>query len=182
MRVLRVADLAMAPWKNGGGVTREVARTEDGAALIWRVSIADVSADGPFSAFPGMTRILTVIEGAGMRLVHAEGMIEALPLRPVRFDGGMPVRSEMIGGALRDLNLIFDPGRVAMSAEVLRPGRDVPAEGAHGMLVLSGGCHLPGHGGVEAGELALFDDGTSEGRIGGDCTAILWRCATSGGD
>ena len=54
-RVL-LSDVKASPWKNGGGVTREIAK---GAAAGpdddwgWRISIAEVERDGPFSTFPG---------------------------------------------------------------------------------------------------------------------------------
>ena len=70
MRLVRRADLTPRPWKNGGGVTREIAAHPPEAGLDgfdWRLSMADVASDGPFSAFPGIDRTLTVIEGAGAR-------------------------------------------------------------------------------------------------------------------
>ncbi|MEC4600651.1 HutD family protein, partial [Burkholderia vietnamiensis] len=51
---IRGAALVASPWKNGGGVTREIAAYPPGAALdafAWRVSVADVGAGGPFSRF-----------------------------------------------------------------------------------------------------------------------------------
>ena len=67
-----LAPTPTAVWKNGGGVTREIVASPEGApldAFDWRVSLADVSADGPFSSFPGVDRTLTVVEGAGMDLM-----------------------------------------------------------------------------------------------------------------
>ena len=72
MKIIRFANLATAPWKNGGGVTREIARLDSDGAMVWRLSIADVAVEGPFSKFAGMQRILTVIEGAGMRLERGD--------------------------------------------------------------------------------------------------------------
>src|ERR1700685_2967807 len=54
------------PWKNGGGLTREVAAAPEGAALAnfdWRVSNPEVRIPGPFSIFPGVQRTLCVLEG-----------------------------------------------------------------------------------------------------------------------
>lgn len=75
VRILRAAGRAAAPWKNGGGVTREIAAGPEGAGMdtfAWRVSLADVGADGPFSVFPEVTRVLTVVDGAGMELTAGE--------------------------------------------------------------------------------------------------------------
>lgn len=71
VRILRAADRTATVWKNGGGVTREIAVWPEGAGMDdfgWRVSLAEVAADGPFSAFPGIGRTLTLAEGAGMDL------------------------------------------------------------------------------------------------------------------
>lgn len=100
------------PWKNGGGITHEIARAEDAGGLIWRLSIAEVASDGPFSAFPSLSRVLTVIEGAGLHLHHATGVLPALPMQPVAFSGDLPITSQMIDGPIRDFNVIFNGARV----------------------------------------------------------------------
>ena len=59
MQRLSVQDYTSMPWKNGGGVTREVAKSSDNQGLIWRLSLADVIQEGTFSTFPKLSRILT---------------------------------------------------------------------------------------------------------------------------
>ncbi|WP_435634629.1 HutD/Ves family protein [Pseudomonas solani] len=115
-RVLRAADYPRMPWKNGAGSTQEILR--DGGADLdgfgWRLSIADVGQPGPFSAFTGYQRVITVLEGAGMRLV-----VDDVPSRELTagdafaFDGGSRVQCELLGGAIRDFNLIYAPQRFA---------------------------------------------------------------------
>ncbi|MCB1313946.1 MAG: HutD family protein [Sedimentitalea sp.] len=125
LRLIRLADLVEVPWKNGGGVTREIARQDADGALVWRLSMADVATDGPFSDFAGMTRILTVVQGGGMTLCGPEGDLDAAPGVPVTFDGGTPIVSRLKAGPLRDLNLIFDPARCTGRVRVLNgPGQD----------------------------------------------------------
>lgn len=109
MRIVRLSELTPMRWRNGGGVTREIARAERNGALAWRLSMADVAADGPFSDFAGLVRILTVIDGAGMDLWGNGGCLPCDPWVPLRFDGGLQVEARLRGGPLRDLNLIFDP-------------------------------------------------------------------------
>lgn len=116
LAILSWEDLAPVPWRNGGGVTREIARAEGDSGWLWRLSVADVGADGPFSHFPGMTRILTVIEGAGVDLLTPEGTIAARPDRPVAFSGETPVEGRLCAGPIRNINLIHDAG--ATTAEV----------------------------------------------------------------
>jgi uncharacterized protein len=109
MRIIRMSELKSSPWKNGGGITREIASFRVGGALAWRLSMADVDRDGPFSQFEGLTRVLTVIEGSGMDLIGAGKSWEALYGSPVRFDGAKSVESKLRDGPVRDLNLMFNP-------------------------------------------------------------------------
>src|SRR5512147_1621544 len=71
VRVLGPADYRTMPWKNGGGRTTEIAAAPRGADLAgftWRISVAELERDGPFSAFPGVDRTLVLLAGNGMRL------------------------------------------------------------------------------------------------------------------
>jgi uncharacterized protein len=108
MRIIRFTDLQQTPWKNGAGITREIATVRVGDALIWRLSIADVGVEGPFSRFEGLSRILTVIEGHGMELISAHGTLQADYAVPVSFDGALDIRSRLKDGPLRDFNLIYN--------------------------------------------------------------------------
>ena len=102
------------PWKNGGGVTRELLRLPAGSGDDWtlRISVADIAADGPFSPFPGITRWFAVLDGAGVRL--------ALPGRtldvrrgdaPLRFDGADAPGCALLDGPTRDLNVMVRHAR-----------------------------------------------------------------------
>lgn len=90
------------PWKNGGGVTRTLAAD---AAGRWRVSIADIERDGPYSRFPGYDRVSVVLAGEGVML-QGEGV--AVPLRPREpavFGGDALLQSTLVGGPVQVLNL-----------------------------------------------------------------------------
>lgn len=151
MRVIPFAALAPVPWANGGGVTREIAAGRDADAILWRVSLAEVETEGPFSFLPGLHRILTVVGGAGMELVTPEGRMEALPLRPVRFSGALPVTGRLPRGPVRNLNLMLREGRCR--GEVAGLG-DLPDGGA-GLRLL----HVAA-GGLQVGE-AMAGAGTT---------------------
>lgn len=88
MDIIRYGALRSAPWRNGGGSTREVAAFPAGAVdFDWRISIADVTAAGDFSSFPGVERILTVIDG-DLLVVTVDGAEHAMEkYRPFRFSG-----------------------------------------------------------------------------------------------
>ena len=115
MEIIRYAELRSEPWRNGGGVTRELAShpqaasAQDGA-WDWRVSIAELTKAGDFSPFPGMERVLTVIEGE-LLLLTVDG--EEHPLekyRPFRFSGEAAAHGALPTGDIRDLNVITRTG------------------------------------------------------------------------
>lgn len=106
--ILLPGDFTTMPWKNGGGVTHEIARDERNGAMLWRLSIAEVASDGAFSLFPGMTRLLTVITGNGMTLEADDAILTAKPRQPVRFSGDAAIEGRLTKGPVRDLNFIFD--------------------------------------------------------------------------
>lgn len=91
MRHLTQDDYTRQPWKNGKGITVELARAEQDGALLWRLSMATVAEDGPFSLFPGIERNLTVLSGPGFRLSGPGIALDCRPLQPVAFPGDTPV-------------------------------------------------------------------------------------------
>ncbi|SMF03085.1 HutD/Ves family protein [Pseudogulbenkiania subflava] len=110
--LIRRAALEARPWKNGGGVTREIAVFPEGAGMddfVWRVSLADVAAAGPFSRFPGVDRTLVLLSGDGMVLHQDDGTQHALarPLELAVFAGETPIDATLHGGATRDFNLML---------------------------------------------------------------------------
>ncbi|MDH4570282.1 HutD family protein [Pseudomonas sp. BN414] len=122
-RLLRAADYPRMPWKNGAGSTLEIARDAgDGLdGFGWRLSIADVGESGGFSAFTGYQRVITVLEGAGMRLaVDGQQSRDLTALDAFAFDGGSTVHCELIDGPIRDFNLIYSPQRYAARLQWLR--------------------------------------------------------------
>jgi environmental stress-induced protein Ves len=127
MHVLRASDRAETPWKNGGGVTHEVASEPSGADLAsfdWRLSIAHVATSGPFSAFPGVDRILTVL--TGRLALSAPGQIGHLATprtAPWSFPGDDAVWAMPIRGGVDDLNLMCRRGRFEGQVDRLMPGR-----------------------------------------------------------
>lgn len=102
------------PWKNGGGTTTELASSSDqnGAldSFIWRISIANVASDGPFSKFEGYDRILTMIKGNGMQLhcADADDIEISNPFVPHAFRGEFQIDGTLNDGPIDNFNLIFD--------------------------------------------------------------------------
>lgn len=122
-RVLHPADYRRMPWKNGGGWTTELAvypsESNDENTYDWRISIADIESNGPFSTFPGYDRAIALLEGIGMelRFDDAEPIRLERRLHFVRFAGETKTEGVPISGAVRDFNVIFK--RDAVSADVL---------------------------------------------------------------
>jgi len=116
--VYRPEDYAFMPWKNGGGSTLEIVRQRsvDDSGYDWRLSIAQISADGPFSVFAGYSRIITVLHGDGMVLEVNGVESRALgPIQPMSFDGGAKVRCRLLGSPIEDFNLIYRHDRIQAS-------------------------------------------------------------------
>lgn len=123
LRIVRGATLQAAPWKNGGGVTREIAADPVGADLesfAWRVSVAEVERSGPFSRFAGVDRTLVLLAGAGMHLIEARGATHALmqPLAVAQFDGAVALDAQLVDGATRDFNLMVRRDRAHAALDI----------------------------------------------------------------
>lgn len=122
MQLIRFADLAPVPWRNGGGVTREIATAPyDGEpdSFRWRVSIADVTSEGPFSAFEEVDRQIVLIEGAGM-VISVDGKPHLLnPFDVLAFPGDAPCVGTLVDGPTRDLNVMTRRGQAAAGVQIV---------------------------------------------------------------
>jgi environmental stress-induced protein Ves len=114
MKLIRASEYRVMPWKNGGGTTTEVAISPEDAGLSgkpfdWRVSIADIAADGPFSKFRGYDRHIMAIGGKGVVLDTDEaGRLDLTrKLTPVSFAGEWSVNGRLKNGPVRDFNLML---------------------------------------------------------------------------
>lgn len=124
-RFIQKDQFVTSPWKNGGGLTHEIAT--DAPDWGWRLSIAEVASDGPFSRFDGRARILTVIAGAGLDLHHAGGVIAARPMVPVAFSGDMAIDCRRVAGLVQDFNVIYDPLRFRAAVQIMQGAVDFGA-------------------------------------------------------
>ncbi|WP_028745145.1 HutD family protein [Rhizobium mesoamericanum] len=99
------------PWKNGGGETIEIAVSPEGATLSdfgWRLSMATVATDGPFSIFAGIDRTLSILDGNGMSLT-IDGENPVLLTRdsaPLSFPADVDVSATLPDGPIMDLNVM----------------------------------------------------------------------------
>jgi environmental stress-induced protein Ves len=119
-QVVRSDEVRPQQWANGGGTTRELARDAAGA---WRISLADIATDGPFSTFAGRHRLLTVVEGTVLDL-EVDGVAHVVePQRPFAFSGDASVLASVPEGSVRALNVVVDPALVRPFVTVLELGR-----------------------------------------------------------
>ncbi|MCE1228526.1 MAG: HutD family protein, partial [Firmicutes bacterium] len=125
-QLIHSSDYRVMPWKNGGGQTTELAIEPRTATLEegfqWRVSMADVGTDGPFSPFPDYERTLMLLQGKGLDLDfngHGRKRLETL-LDPIQFSGDWSAKSALLDGPCRDFNVITRKGLKHRIA-VLRP-------------------------------------------------------------
>ena len=121
--VLRASGYARMRWKNGAGWTSEILKVHQGEDRdtndwAWRLSIAEIETDAPFSAFPGVDRELVLLSGNGLRLRFDDGGSHSLlpPHSKLRFAGERPAFGELIDGPTRDFNLMWK--RDVVSAEL----------------------------------------------------------------
>lgn len=162
MRIVLASDLVPSPWKNGGGVTREIAAQPPGAGLDgfdWRLSMATVAQDGPFSVFPGIDRLLVLLDGEGLALDFADG--DSHVLRPgdrLAFAADRAVSGRLTGGAVTDLNIMVRRDRLRHAVEEMHLDGAATVPGPI-VFVLSG--HLE----TVAGPLGPRDTLLTEGPV-----------------
>ena len=145
VRILRARDHRSMPWKNGGGLTTEIAAFPEGSDLEtfeWRVSMARVENDGPFSTFAGIDRTLAVLEGNGIALTIED--CEPVPLRcgstPFAFPADAPTEGRLADGPILDLNVMARHGKIDATVErAIQTDFDMPAPGDWTLLFVSRG-------------------------------------------
>ncbi len=88
--LLTPAQYRRIPWKNGGGISTDIATDEATGGEVWRFGRTPIPLPGPFSDYSGYDRVQVLIKGRGLVLDGPEGEIDLrTPFEPVRY----PARS-----------------------------------------------------------------------------------------
>lgn len=190
MKLIRASDCLTTPWKNGGGSTTEIAAEPAGASLEafdWRISMARVAADGPFSEFPDIDRTLAVVKGNGLVLTvgnDAPVMLERAS-DPISFPGDVATSARLVAGEITDLNVMTRRGRFSHRLLCMRDAVSCNFEGNDITVVLSldGSTALTTERGIvtlDHGDAAILEQ-MHEARFriapaaGSDCYLVLLR-------
>jgi len=119
IRTVSLAQVEPQPWRNGGGVTQELLAWPTAADWQMRISVAGIDRNGPFSAYPGVERWFTVLQGEGvvLRFANRRAMLTT-GSEPLRFEGASAPGCELLDGPTQDLNLMLrsQAGRGGMAA------------------------------------------------------------------
>ncbi|MBZ9602496.1 HutD/Ves family protein [Phyllobacterium chamaecytisi] len=183
MKILRASDHRQMPWKNGGGVTTEIAVAPPLASVAdfdWRISMATVAADGPFSRFDGIDRTLTVLSGEGLELaIESAPLVRLSPAsKPYPFPGDATASAKLIAGPVTDFNVMTRRGRWTHSVDNLSiDGTLLLPVAADACIIFcrSGQITLGESSVLDAHDAALIDASadTLEISIGGSGEAII---------
>jgi environmental stress-induced protein Ves len=96
------------PWANGRGTSYEIASDRsDAGEWTWRLAMAPVNEDGPFSRIECVNRFLAVVEGAGMLLSVDRKKLQCKPMQVVRFRGDAITEAVLTDGPITDINLMI---------------------------------------------------------------------------
>jgi environmental stress-induced protein Ves len=123
--VIRIAGLAAQPWSNGLGRTVELVRLPGTDEWSLRVSAATIPGPAPFSALPGIDRVLIPLAPITLEV---DGVARHLERHePLAFRGESEVRAVDVCTPLQVLNLMTR--RPAATRVELLQGTSLPVDG-----------------------------------------------------
>ena len=154
MQILQSEHYKRMPWKNGGGETIEIIAFPVQASIedfLWRISMASVATDGPFSTFANVDRTLCVLTGQSIRLkVGSEpSLLLTSASEPFRFPADVATYSALPDGPITDLNIMTNRSMFDHSVVRLRDVTAIdisPDDDAATLVLASGKCRVSGTG------------------------------------
>ena len=104
---IKLQEVPPSPWKNGGGTTQALVCWPNSTEWIFRMSVARIDSDGPFSEFKGVSRWFAVLQGEGVALQFPEKRVVLGAKDPViQFSGNAPCHCCLTNGPTLDFNLM----------------------------------------------------------------------------
>jgi environmental stress-induced protein Ves len=139
LKLLRAADRAAMPWKNGGGITRDVALSGVGPDdFTWRVSLAEIERPGPFSRYPGIDRQFVPVHGKVQLTIEDRPVTVGPADDPCAFPGEAAVFGYPLTGTVEALNVMTRRGGAQAALRRVSGGEATPVTGT--LLVLALGA------------------------------------------
>jgi environmental stress-induced protein Ves len=122
------------PWKNGQGLTQEIAIYPENADstkddFLWRVSMAKIAHSSDFSIFPEYERDLILLGDASLNLKLTSPSPHTLllqPLEPFHFSGAQAIRGELVDGVCWDLSLFARRNQISITTSICNLKKDEP--------------------------------------------------------
>jgi environmental stress-induced protein Ves len=131
--------------------------------------------------FPGVDRVIMLLDGDGVLLQSASGINHRLatPNAPFAFSGDVALDCTLLGGTSTDFNVMTRRGALRAEVQVLRAATDIPVAPRGVLLALRGDWHLHAAGAAQdcAAGQGLWWDGEPHGwhlQPQGDDAALLW--------
>lgn len=183
MKIIRRGEATATRWKNGGGVTHELATWPQGAgidAFDARLSMAEVATDGPFSSFPGIDRTLGMIDGGAMVLSFGAGSPDVTLTAggpPLPFPGEAPVSARLTDGPVLDLNIMTRRRAMTHRMVALSRGEALPAGT---VAVVARGPAVACGVALRAGDAIVFDAAPAGTVESGPAFAVVLDCLPDG--
>lgn len=136
IEVRSLSSVPAEPWRNGGGMTRTLATH----GTEWRISLAEVERDGPYSRFDGMTRVSFIVRGHGVTLANDTSVVPLAPFVAVEYDGGDAWHARLEDGPVTALNVMSPQGRYRVSVRSLDGATIVAPHCTAIVVALDSGC------------------------------------------
>lgn len=178
MRIIRKPEFTEGRWRNGMGVSWDIAsEPPDTNDFGWRFAIARIDADVPFSNYPNVDRIFTLIEGRGLDLEfegHRSLAVHRLFV-PHPYPCDVPTFCHLREGPCRALNLFTRRGAWRTQAEILSSGAEITHPGPILLFALEGAADVDGSG------LAPGDAAIAAERVTADTEGFLFAARLTSG-
>lgn len=147
MQIIRRSSLREGRWRNGMGVSWDIASEASGVEDFgWRLAIARIDADVPFSLYPEVDRVFTLIAGKGLTL-DFDGRpplaVERLFV-PHPFACDIPAFCRLRDGPCHALNLFTRRGQWSVAVDVLSSGAEISHDGPILLFALQGAADVNG--------------------------------------